>query len=170
MPRTVLVHRFSCPSPGGMTCSSTVTYGSLRCTCSQLLSEADLPENHGCLNLFLPNHWSRRVKSALLHVISMARLACVHTWGWAAGSLDTRIGQETDRGQAAIGLSARIRHWVIADYGLRHRCSPSRPLTRSPGPTGTPMAVGSRYFLGISSSIDSPAACPMRVYQMALPK
>ena len=53
-----------------------------------------MPENHGCPNLFLPDHWSRRVKSALLHVISMARLACVHTWGWAAGSLDTRIGQE----------------------------------------------------------------------------
>ena len=44
--------------------------------------------------LFLPNHWSRYVKSALLHVsrpaplhvISLARLACVHTWAWAAGS------------------------------------------------------------------------------------
>jgi len=31
---------------------------------------------------------------ALLHVISLARLACVHTWAWAAGCLDTRIGQE----------------------------------------------------------------------------
>ena len=24
-----------------------------------------MPENHGCPNLFLPNHWSRHVKSAL---------------------------------------------------------------------------------------------------------
>jgi len=53
-----------------------------------------LPENHGCPNLFFPNHWSRHVKSALLHVISLARFACVHTWAWAAGSLDTRTGQE----------------------------------------------------------------------------
>ena len=54
----VLVNQFPCPSSGGVTCFSTVTYGSLRHACSQLLSEADLPENHGCPNLFLPHHWS----------------------------------------------------------------------------------------------------------------
>jgi len=90
----VLVHRFSCPSSGVITCLFTGTYGRFRGVCSQLLSESDLPENHGCPNLFLPNHWSRHVKSALLHVISLARLACVHTWKWAAGSLGPRIGQE----------------------------------------------------------------------------
>ena len=58
-------------------------YGSLRGIWSQLLSEADWPGNHGCPNLFLPNHWSRHVTSALLHVISLARLACIHTWAWA---------------------------------------------------------------------------------------
>ena len=83
-----------CPSSGGITCFFVITYGSLRDVCAQLFSEADLPENHGCPNLFLPNHWSRHVKSALLHVISLARLACVHTWKWAAGSLGPRIGQE----------------------------------------------------------------------------
>jgi hypothetical protein len=41
-PPAVLVHRFSCPSPGVITCFSDVTYGSLRGVCSQLLSEADL--------------------------------------------------------------------------------------------------------------------------------
>ena len=53
-----------------------------------------MSEKHGCPNLFLPNHWSRHDKSSLIHVISLARLACVHTWAWAAGSLETRIGQE----------------------------------------------------------------------------
>jgi len=72
--------RFSYPSSGAITFFYGVTYGSLRPACSQLLSEADLPENHECLNPFLPRHWSRHVKSALLHVISLARLACVHTW------------------------------------------------------------------------------------------
>ena len=47
-----------------------------------------MPENHGCPNLFLPDHWSRHVKSALLHVISLARLTCVHTWAWATASED----------------------------------------------------------------------------------
>jgi hypothetical protein len=70
-----------------------------------------LPENHGCPNLFLPRHWSRHVKSALLHVsllhvISLARLACVHTWAWAAGSLDTRtrLATQLQRTQAEIAL------------------------------------------------------------------
>jgi len=94
----VLVHRFSCPSSGGITYFFVITYGSLRGIWSQLFSEADWPENHGCPNLFLPNHWSRHVKSDLRHVISLAWLACVHTWGWAAGSLDPRIGQERDKG------------------------------------------------------------------------
>jgi hypothetical protein len=31
------------------------------------------------------------------------------------------------------------------------------------------MAVCARYFFGINSSIASPAVCPMRVYQIALP-
>lgn len=35
---------------------------------------------------------------------------------------------------------------------------------------GTPMAVYSRYCLGISSIIDSPIALPMRVNQIALPR
>jgi len=80
----VLVHRFSCLSSGDITCLFTVTYGSLRHVRSQLVSEDDLHENHGCPNLFLPDYWGRHVKSALLHVISLARLACVHTWAWAA--------------------------------------------------------------------------------------
>ena len=62
---TVLVHLFSYPSPGVINCLFAGTYGSLRCVWSQLLSEADLPENHGCPNLFLPRHWNRHVKSAL---------------------------------------------------------------------------------------------------------
>jgi hypothetical protein len=53
-----------------------------------------LPENRDCPNLFLPDHWNRHVKSALLNIISLARLACVHTWAWASGSLDMRIGHE----------------------------------------------------------------------------
>jgi hypothetical protein len=71
-----------------------------------------LPENHGCLNLFLPNHWSRHVKSALLHVIALARLACVHTWAWAAGSLGPRIGQERDKGHA-LTLSSHRCDWPL---------------------------------------------------------
>jgi len=98
----------------------------------RLLSEADLPENHGCPNLFLSRHWSRHAKSALLHVslpcstcpallhvISLARLACIHTWAWAAGSLDTRVGQEVvaDNTRWSHPRKARsFRRPISADY------------------------------------------------------
>ena len=65
-----------------------------------------MPKNYKCLNLFLPNHWNRHIKSALLHVISLARLACVHTWEWAAGSLDTRtrLTAQLQQARAEIAL------------------------------------------------------------------
>jgi hypothetical protein len=131
----VVVHRFSCPSPNDITCFSGVTYSSLRHACSQLHSEADLPENHGCPNLFLTRHWSRHVKSALLHVISVARLACVHTWAWAAGSLDPRIGQGRDKGQASTLSSPRC-DWPSRQNpsaGYRRSQAPT-PFTRPAGP------------------------------------
>ena len=137
----VLVHRFSCPSPGGVTCLFTVTYDSLRRARSQLLSEADLPENHGCPNLFLPDHWSRHVKSAplhvsLLHILSLARLACVHTWAWAA----TRQAPDAHHGPAR--RSNRTRRHVrggtqaparrhAAGVARRFACRPSRSRPQS---------------------------------------
>ena len=56
----VLVHQFLCPSSGGITYFVVITYGSLRDVLSQLLSETDLPENHGCPNLLLPDHQTIR--------------------------------------------------------------------------------------------------------------
>ena len=65
-----------------------------------------MPENHECLNSFLPSHWNRHVKSALLNIVSLARLACVHTWAWAAGSLDTRtrLAAQLQQARAEIAL------------------------------------------------------------------
>ncbi|MCX5654462.1 MAG: helix-turn-helix domain-containing protein [Planctomycetota bacterium] len=42
----------------------------------------------------------------MLNVISLARLACVHTWAWAAGSLDTRtrLAAQLQQAQAEIAL------------------------------------------------------------------
>jgi hypothetical protein len=46
-------------------------------------SEADRPENRRCPNLLSTNHWGRHVKSAPLHVVSLAGLTCVLAWGSA---------------------------------------------------------------------------------------
>jgi transposase InsO family protein/transposase-like protein len=39
----------------------------------------------------LPKHWSEHVRSAVLHVISLAQLACAYTRGWAADSPNVRV-------------------------------------------------------------------------------
>jgi hypothetical protein len=39
----------------------------------------------------LPRGWLRCVKSAVLHVVSLARFATIHTRGWAADSLSARL-------------------------------------------------------------------------------
>jgi len=40
-----------------------------------------LPENYSCLSLFLPKHWTRRVRSAVRHVTALARFAAAHVRG-----------------------------------------------------------------------------------------
>jgi len=114
-----LVHRFSCPSPGGVTCLFTVTYGSLRCTYSQLLSEADLPENHGCPNVFLRHHWSRHVKSAMLHVF---RPAPRHLTGEARLCPHVGVGRNAPKPQTLImgQPGARIELTVTFEAERRH--------------------------------------------------
>jgi predicted phosphohydrolase len=39
----------------------------------------------------LPTGWARNVKSALLHVISLAHYAIVAVRGWAANSINARV-------------------------------------------------------------------------------
>src|SRR5438128_1664706 len=39
----------------------------------------------------LPNSWSKRIRSAVLHVISLAQYAVVRTRSWAADSPNARI-------------------------------------------------------------------------------
>ena len=39
----------------------------------------------------LPKTWAERIKSSILHVISLARLAIIHTRGWAVDSSNDRV-------------------------------------------------------------------------------
>ena len=73
-------------------------------------------------DLFFPDHRNRHVKSALLHVISLARLACVHTWAWPPEALtrapagkEIKAKRRRSHHLTAAGLRARIRHLVVAD-------------------------------------------------------
>ncbi|MCX5653262.1 MAG: hypothetical protein NTY65_01215 [Planctomycetota bacterium] len=95
-----------------------------------------MPENHGCLNLFLPNHWSRHVKSAMLHVVSLARLACVHTWAWAAGSLDTRTRLAAQLQQARAEIALLREELRVKDARMAQIPSHRRPSPSSSGSSG----------------------------------
>ena len=96
-----------------------------------------MPENHGRSNPFLPHHWSCHVKSALLHIISLARPACVHTWAWAAGSLDprTRLAAQLQQAQAKVALLREERR--IKDA----RMAAIPPHWRPHYPPTKPMAI-----------------------------
>ena len=39
----------------------------------------------------LPNGWTKHVRSAMLHVISLAQYAAVYTRSWAVDSLNGRV-------------------------------------------------------------------------------
>ena len=54
----------------------------------------------------LPQTWPESVKSAVLHVISLAQFAAAHTRGWAANSVNARVRlkAENDRLQQEVQL------------------------------------------------------------------
>ena len=51
------------------------------------MSDQSLPD------IPLPSGWAKNVKSAVLHVISVAQFALAHTHGWAADTLNPRVRQ-----------------------------------------------------------------------------
>ena len=44
----------------------------------------------------LPSGWAQNVKSAVLHVISLAHFAIVAARGWAANSINARVRLSSD--------------------------------------------------------------------------
>lgn len=54
----------------------------------------------------LPKRWRSCVRSAVLHVVALARLACGHASGWASGSINPRVRfqAELDRARQEIVL------------------------------------------------------------------
>ncbi len=67
----------------------------------------------------LPKHWNDHARSAVLHVISLAQLACAYARGWAADSPNARVRltAERDRLQQTVALlreKLRIHHARMA--------------------------------------------------------
>ena len=67
--------------------------------------------------IFLPRSWPERVKSAVLHVISLAHCGMVYARGWAANSLNARahlaaenerLGQDISFGPSSSFRTSRL--------------------------------------------------------------
>jgi len=74
----------------------------------------------------LPSGWAENVKSAVLHVISLAHFAIVEARGWAANAVNPRARQaaEIDRLTGEVALlqeQIRIQNARMAKVDPRHR-------------------------------------------------
>ena len=75
----------------------------------------------------LPRNWPRRVRSAIIHAVSMAQTSLTLARGWAANSANARIRLKTENPQEisrngvkeGIGCVAAPRHNVRSCQGLR---------------------------------------------------
>ena len=52
--------------------------------------------DHPLPNIPVPSGWAENVKSAVLHVISLAHYAIVAAHGWAANSINARVRLAAD--------------------------------------------------------------------------
>ena len=75
----------------------------------------------------LPRFWSRRVRSAVIHVVSLAQASLAASRGWASESLNTSLRRraEIDRLQQEIRL---LREEIrIKDARMQHLDPQKRP-------------------------------------------
>jgi len=65
-----------------------------------------MPSNHKPPTIAFPKNWAAYVKSAVLHVISLAQFATAYTRGWAADSVNARVRlkAEVERLMAEVAL------------------------------------------------------------------
>jgi transposase InsO family protein len=85
-----------------------------------------LPENHGGPDLFLPKHWHRHVRSAVLHTMALARLALAEVRGWAVNSpiARLRLAAQLDHARQEIALlreELRIKDTRMAQIAAHRR-------------------------------------------------
>jgi transcriptional regulator with XRE-family HTH domain len=76
-------------------------------------------------DITLPRGWSRHLKSAILHVISLAQLAVVRTRGWAANSPSARmpLKSQLEEAQSEVRLleeELRIKDARMREIDPRH--------------------------------------------------
>ena len=78
-----------------------------------------------------PRGWPSRVKSAILHVISLAQFTLAHTRGWAANSPNARIRLTAELDRALQEITLLREEVRIKDLRMTQLSSHRRPYYRS---------------------------------------
>ena len=96
--------------------------------------EANVAVKSSWVDIPLPGGWLRCVKSAVLHVVSLARFAIIHTRGWAANSLSARLRLKASRDEARSEIALLEEEMRIKDARMAsldpHRRPHYRPTER----------------------------------------
>ena len=88
----------------------------------------------------LPKSWSKHVRAAILHVISLAQFATAHTRSWAANSVNARIRLKAERDRAVQELALLREEIRIKDTRMAiDQSASTSPLSasRTAGDPGT---------------------------------
>ena len=80
----------------------------------------------------LPKGWSARVKSAVLHAISLAQFTITYTRGWASDSRNTRVRLTAERDQALQDNALLREELRIKDSRMARIPSHNRPIYPPP--------------------------------------
>ena len=89
-----------------------------------------MPKSQNTPNIPLPKAWNKHVRSAALHVLSLAQYATVYTRAWASDSANTRVRlkAEIDRLTQEVAL---LREEIRIKDARMVRIDPHRrPLIR----------------------------------------
>ena len=85
-----------------------------------------MAEQADSLRIPLPRGWPGRVKSATLHVISLAQFALAYTRGWAVNSQVARVGLKAENGQLRQDVVLLPEEIRIKDARMKRITAPYR--------------------------------------------
>ena len=75
----------------------------------------------------LPKSWKRHVRSAMLHVISLAQYATVYTRSWAVDSMNGRVRLKAENDRLLEELALRDEEIRIKDARMGQITAHRRP-------------------------------------------
>jgi hypothetical protein len=85
-----------------------------------------MPQKHAP-NVPLPEHWKKHVKSAILHVISLAQYATAYTRSWAADSRNARVRLTAEKDRLEQELALLHEEIRIKDARMSRLATHRRP-------------------------------------------